>query len=427
MGVIDSLFSFLGTQSANETNRAVASANNRTSINIANANNELQERLNSTNNKFAHDEATIANERDLAKMYLQHQLNSPMEMVRLYREAGLNPAVMMQGQSATATNIGSGSPMASPHGSGITPSMPNLVSPHMQAPQFSFGLADSFLKLAQAKQAGAETKRLELSLDTYLDTMDEELRKLKIDNDLQSTFGEQLYDANIQKILREGEAQLAAAYKYAQEGDTEASKRALNAAFKEYYSSASSVNYAQRDLYLKNVANYDKMTTAKIDQMLSDSMKNRATASVAPSQINLNNASAKDILDTLPTDIELAKSETDLNKSRSEYTRDNIKTNAQIRKKLAEEILLTQAQRLGQEMDNERLERLLPHMVRKMEAEARSAEWEASSTYRWTQLLTGVIGAVANPATRMVGRSINTTYEDPYGRQSKSSTRITRP
>lgn len=96
---------------------------------------------------------------------MYNQYSSPVALARQYKQAGMNPGLMMQGGSAGSVQASSGSSGSAP--SGAMPSMP-----YMNAPDFTQGfvnIANVFKSLAEAKKAGAETTKLEKMLQVEFD------------------------------------------------------------------------------------------------------------------------------------------------------------------------------------------------------------------------------------------------------------------
>lgn len=215
------IFSPISTQLANDSNLEIAEKNNATSVDIANANNQMQRELNDLNNRFAADQAAAARSHDQELMMLQHRLNSPLELVKQYREAGLNPAVMMSGQSAIATGQSNSGAMASPHGSGVTPSMPTLSSPHMEALPFPtvLGIADSYLKFSEAKKYQADTRTVDTTRDAMRKLLEGQGDQLELGNSIQKAFGMEIASATAAKLRQEAITDGALAQVYATQGD----------------------------------------------------------------------------------------------------------------------------------------------------------------------------------------------------------------
>lgn len=178
---------------ANETNLQIARENNQTSIDIARENNE-----------FARQHAI-----DMFNM--ENAYNTPLEQVKRLQEAGLNPALVMEGAGGTAVGNSSGA-------GAISPSMPSLTTPHVEpVPPMAVGFLDALqsfanIKLAnaQAGKAGAEAERTNKLVDQeLLNLMAEEKWKQSQTQyqDLMSSF-ERLYGhdkraADITKTISE--------------------------------------------------------------------------------------------------------------------------------------------------------------------------------------------------------------------------------
>lgn len=179
LGAIGSIVGAVGAtkaqESANEQNLQIARENNATSLRIAQENNALQENMQQANNLFNQREAekTRAFAQDMFNQ--ENRYNSPIEQLKRYQKAGLNPAVAMTDAQAMAASgtVPSG---ASSSPSGISPSMPILTSPQMSpVPSVASSIIDNLgkvadvaVKVSQAEKTGADTKLLKEAMDDMI-------------------------------------------------------------------------------------------------------------------------------------------------------------------------------------------------------------------------------------------------------------------
>lgn len=175
------LFNFWNVGRTNDANREIADKNNAAAIALARENNAWQEQLLRQNQDWSSAEAEKAYKRELEKMRLEMDWNSPVRQVERLRAAGLNPALAFGGANTTSV-AGATAPQAQPTSSGVTPSMPVLTSPRMEAFQLASPAAamrdigEALAAMSAARKSGAETEVIEKSLDDVL-------RKYKADAD----------------------------------------------------------------------------------------------------------------------------------------------------------------------------------------------------------------------------------------------------
>lgn len=165
----------------NKSNREIADSNNAAAIALARENNAWQGDMLRQNQEWSSAEAEKAYNRELEKMRLEMEYNSPTQQVARLRAAGLNPALAFGG-SNTSSVVGSTAPQAQPVSSGVTPSMPVLSSPRMEAFRMASPAAamrdigEALAAMSAAKKAGAETNVLEAAFSDIV-------RKYKADAD----------------------------------------------------------------------------------------------------------------------------------------------------------------------------------------------------------------------------------------------------
>lgn len=187
----------------NEANRAMTAQTNKTSLQIAHDNNVAQAEMSRENNAFSHDEAQLAYDRSVEQWRREMQYNSPIEQVKRLQEAGLNPNVMLGSQGLTQAVSAPSYPAASPHGSGITPSMPNLVPAQFQFPAVGREVAEIFKTLVEARKAGIEAKDVEKTFKSRLALLDSDAQGKRISNAIQEAYGDKLAKGQFDKTMSE--------------------------------------------------------------------------------------------------------------------------------------------------------------------------------------------------------------------------------
>jgi hypothetical protein len=125
MGILDSIFNLGATNMTNNTNRLINQQNNEFNAAEAEKNREYQSMMWNKTNEY----------------------NSPQALRQRYLDAGLNPALMMQGQSAGYASSASGSAASA-------------ASPiAMQAPHFNFSsIPEALSSIANAEYASSKAQ-----------------------------------------------------------------------------------------------------------------------------------------------------------------------------------------------------------------------------------------------------------------------------
>ena len=109
----------------NEMNYRIAQETNANQMQIARENNQMQLDAMRENNAF--------NKQSAIDMFnMEAAYNSPEATKQRLLEAGINPATMYAQGSSIGGTVNASTPSAS--SSGISPSMPSLVAPHMETP-----------------------------------------------------------------------------------------------------------------------------------------------------------------------------------------------------------------------------------------------------------------------------------------------------
>lgn len=238
---------------ANAANLEIARQNNETSMQIARQNNEIQQQMQRENNEFNRQQAI-----DMFNM--ENEYNSPLAQVQRLQQAGLNPAVMMEGAGGTAVgNSSAAAPSAA--ASGISPSMPSLTTPHMEAvPPMALGFIEALKSVseikqitAQTKKTGAETSRIEKLVDQELlsliaDEKDKQARASyqNLMTNFEKLYGHDKRAADIAKTLSDYLLNV-------RKGNTEAAQAALLKAEKELTDTKNKMQIEQAPVILENL------------------------------------------------------------------------------------------------------------------------------------------------------------------------------
>ncbi|UPW41328.1 DNA pilot protein [Sigmofec virus UA08Rod_4104] len=254
---VGSLFGSVGNAiSTNQTNK--------TNLRIARENRQWQ-----TDERVAQqqwqDQQRVAQNQFSEQMY--NQYSSPKAMAQQLTDAGLNPALAVDG------NLGS--VQASSGSSGAAPSGQSAPLPHIQPMNLAGGfqdMASAFASLAQAKKTGVETTGLENLMDTTVESAKVQLETDKFLLDIHKLYGNERARAEIAKILQDIDNGKAS------EDESRARIRNLGLQYK---------------LNSKELAIFDERMDAYLDNLRSQTDLNDANASIADSTISKNNAEAR--------------------------------------------------------------------------------------------------------------------------------------
>lgn len=188
-------------RSANQTNIQIAEQNNQTQRDLAAANNQLQVDMMRENNQFSRDMA-------LEMFNLENTYNSPVEQLKRLQEAGVNPAVYFANQNGSAGTADGASPSAA--GSTISPQLPNMVTPTVQAvPPIITGVLGALTQIAQMQQIKSQTKKQDAETAWIDDTAKASIRKIlseaegqelhNVYQELDNALYEMSFDARVKK------------------------------------------------------------------------------------------------------------------------------------------------------------------------------------------------------------------------------------
>lgn len=151
-----------------------------TATNIANkkmndATNAANLRLHAMDNAFNHQEANLAYARQIDQWQRENEYNTPEQQVARYEQAGLNPAIMLQGTSTTAASSSS-QPMAS--------SAPPIQQMPFRLESFqpAQSMANLLVGFSQAKKNLSESGKTDVESRQIESKLNEEIRSLQLDN-----------------------------------------------------------------------------------------------------------------------------------------------------------------------------------------------------------------------------------------------------
>ena len=368
--LVNSFSSKSSVKNTNATNADIAAATNATNMQIASDNIRMQKEENQLNREFNSFEAEKAYERELDKMRqqyeLQTQLNSPVEMVKRLREAGLNPA-LAYGDAGSMGSVSGGSSPSASYNTGLTPQLPSLVSPTMQPepafPNLATGVFDGMLKLYQMQVMKSQSGNLDAETQTLYDTLKEKIRGLELSNNAQEDIN------RLRRAFEPFERQLGLDEKWSQiellteEAYQAASQGRLNDALKAK---------SDADKILSDAAAKVK---GKEGELLDEQIKWYGKSQAA----NINHLNAT-----------------------SEESRANVKlierkaiTEQHNQRLITQEIFNKIQEERGISLDNEQKDKLTPLIEKKLKAESEISRADAQDFNYWAKAILSSAGGVA--------------------------------
>lgn len=200
--------SIIGGSAASSATRET----NATNLALGRETNEQNYKIFQESKDFSREQADTQWEREKEMFNMENSYNNPVNVVGRLREAGINPALAMQGSlgSAMSSAASGGQPQM-----GATPSAPTMVAPQMQSPapyyqNIATGVSDAMFKasqiaknFAEAKKTGVDTERLEKSLQSYLDEQEATAKIQKLNAYLLEKYGEQKHSGEVSKLFKE--------------------------------------------------------------------------------------------------------------------------------------------------------------------------------------------------------------------------------
>lgn len=229
----------VGAVGAAGINAASQNETNKLNYQMFREGNEFNAAEAQKNRDFTSEQNDTAWERQKEMFEMETQYNSPVEVVKRLRAAGINPALAMQG--------GLGSAMSSPAQGGVPAPAAGAVASSVAPPQmtspmsnFATGILDAFSKAisikkeaADAKKAGVEAHVAEESADAAIQAAGEDLKNKRLQNSLLAfqdnmnrTYGSEKAKAELNETLEKVKNLIA-------QGDLTTAQKALADAQKD--------------------------------------------------------------------------------------------------------------------------------------------------------------------------------------------------
>lgn len=267
---------------------------------------------------FAREQADTQWQRELEMFDKENEYNNPVNVVGRLRDAGINPALAMQGSlgSSMSSAASGGSPAM---GSSPTP-------PQMQVPDYygydqlllnaSTGVSDSMLKasemlknVASAKQTGIDTRYLEQTLNSRVQQAESESDYAKMQASLYKQFG---FDRTVKELNKLD--------KECRSLDAQADNAILDGKYKEAQTSLTKLLQQKQikdnewySLYIETKKKYvDRLVNAEVDKAETEPvvMRQQGSAAVTSAQAaynssvaSLKNAATQEYLAHNPNDV----------------------------------------------------------------------------------------------------------------------------
>lgn len=259
----------------NQANLDVANATNEAAIKINQDNIALQQQENYKNRVFNDAQADLAFQRQVKMQQMQNQWNSPIELAQRYAQAGINPNVAFGNGTMQSASPSVGSSPSASYNTGLSPSLPNLSTPRMEAaPSIASGVIDSLSKIANIDKILAESKhqkeqaeQLRTTRDLIIKNLQEDANGKSIANELQQQYGALLHESKIQEQMTSAMKNIGAFNEALANADYQRANKELAEATKNLRQAESKTQGEQyRSLKLAN-DNFLPMLNAKIKQL----------------------------------------------------------------------------------------------------------------------------------------------------------------
>ena len=294
---VTELMNLINNNRNNATNMSIANANNQTAVNIARENNALQRELLKLQQQYESAEA------ERARLW-----NSPVNQVRLMREAGINPATAIAGGSGS---MGTSSAMAHAPSSGVSPSMPTLTTPRMEAFRLaspSAAMADIGAAIASLESANKTSKEAELAEKS----MNDVLRRIKADadtsevaRDIELIYGSQKANMQVSVMKADLAVKTEQALNLAKEGKFIDAKTILTRTEERVTQMDYHLKKSQNAILQNDLSTYFTTLNARIDNMRSQTASNYALS-------RLNNERASQLTEMHSDIVQMQKWLTDI-------------------------------------------------------------------------------------------------------------------
>lgn len=289
--LVDGLFRNKQTKDTNQMNYKIAQETNANQMAMARENNAAQLSAMRENNEF--------NAAQALKMFnLENEYNSPEHQKQLLLAAGLNPATMYANGSSQSVADAS-TPSAG--SSGITPSMPSLVTPHMETPpsvtSTLFANVDSLSRalsnVASSRLTDAQRNKLNVTLDAELQKVLGEADAAKanaswqnLQTNLEKLYGSSQRSTKVRETIANTSKLFADAALASYRGETEKANKLLVEAEAQLKKSNSKLVEQQTPFLVKQAEE-----TVGLIKEQQQSEKSRQSANYASA--NASNASAR--------------------------------------------------------------------------------------------------------------------------------------
>lgn len=272
----DNITSTINTNKTNAAQLAAMRENNDFQAGQSEIQRDWQSEESQLNRQFSHDEAELAWQREMEKM----RYESPIEQLKRFREAGINPQVAFsQGLSSAS---GGSAPMAatpseaSASGSGVSSSLPSFVSSQVHWPNIMDGFLDTMLKIEQIQGLKQDNRGKnrgnyigDATTQDAIDTAHAQAVSAQVQAEIDRQFGVLKADKELAQIIENIKVLTEQATMFAAQGQladaqksVAKSQEELNKALKEYH--------GENKKMLENMNEwYPKEMQARIDNLRS--------------------------------------------------------------------------------------------------------------------------------------------------------------
>lgn len=254
---------------------------------------------NEESRKWAEKEWTrqfeLTNERQDQLNAEERAYNSPVNQAKLAREAGLNPAALAASQygglmANSAPNTNSQS---------VTPSvpMPNTVTPDSQGlGSMISAIGGLFDNLATAQNKGMDTKRTSTLLDQEVKNLIAKTQGQELINEgqrLENYVNKKIKNTRVKRAFQEYKNAVGAGLVSALTADNLDSLTKVNEAQKAFLEQLTELKGAETEQAIMMVENYQNLLTAKIQNIQSDTARNKAQTAAGYAQAKMFTSQAE--------------------------------------------------------------------------------------------------------------------------------------
>lgn len=365
IGVGSAALDFVNNRLTDDSNARNVRATNAANARLAKQQMQWQSDESYLQRQFEAKQADIAYRRELYKM----AYNSPVEVLKRYRDAGINPQVAFAGENSKGVGNMT-APQASAVGSGVSASLPVMQAyQHSPMPNIVSGIIDSMAKMASIekdlKDAGLSASQAH-SIDVTV-------------------------DANVRKLSAEAEGQELANFIAANYSEKRVqSELALNA--QQMLTLASQ---GQLDEARKRVAVTEEFLNKELARYhgnMADSVKQKNETYMIELRAALENLASQSV-----------RNYAEANKANAEadYSRDRLLNNAVEREKFVAETISQLESALAVHLDNEKRKKLLPLIEKQLELDIRQQGQDYWNVFRYVGTL---LGGSAGAAIRAIAK-----------------------